>query len=393
LSQLWEFTLPGPISYGRPPVSSSGIIYVSSRATSNNYVWALNPSRRELGASFPSTGEWQFSIWDSSERMPGIDPTTGNILSDRSGNTLVSITPAGGQDWTFDALNADFDSTPVAGTDGTIYFGADNGRLYAINPGDRNNGLAFPTSREWSYQTGSEIDTTPAITPDGTIVFVSLDGNLYALNKDGTLKWSYPIPVNSFEGRPNSSPTVANSGTVYVGGAFPSTVDGRLYALPDFAVPRNFFDKLVTSTNDGKVAGESVSLTSTDNWFRGDNSKPWAVRMEVNRSLSPNAGGKYVYLLRAWIRQCNNATLCDNALDSFFEDTRVTYTAKTPHIEQAIELDNISPDFKQDSFTRFLFGFTGAVAAGDNQSALISEFKLSFIRFNDPVISSDPKWP
>jgi hypothetical protein len=300
----------------------------------------------------------------------------------------VAIRPTGSQDWEW-VFGGDFDSTPVAGTDGTIYFGDDNGRLYAINPTDRDNGLAFPTSREWSYQTGGEIDTTPAITPDGTIAVVSNDGNLYALNRDGTLKWSYPIPVSPFSDRPNSSPAVGNSGTIYVGGAFSGTVDGRLYALPDFAVPRSLFDKSVTSTNDGKVAGESVSLSSTDNWFNGDGSKPWAVRMEVKRGISPNADGKYDYELRSWIRQCNNATLCDNVLDSFFEDTRLTYSAKAPHIAQTIELT----ESQHLDFARLLFGFTGAVRAGDNQSALISNFKLSFVRFNDPMITSDPKWP
>jgi len=38
---------------------------------------------------------------------------------------------------------------------------------------------------------------------------------------------------------------------------------------------------------------------------------------------------------------------------------------------------------------RFLFGFTGATAAGDTQSVLIKQFQLSFIRPNDPIVTDD----
>jgi hypothetical protein len=211
------------------------------------------------------------------------------------------------------------------------------------------------------------------------------------VNRDGTLKWSYPVPSFALNDRANSSPAVGTSGVVYVGSAIPDpTVNGRLYAIPDFPIPRNHFDRSITSTNDGKVAGQSVSLSSIEDWFQGDNSKPWAVRMEVARSISPNVSGKYNYVLRSWIRQCSStATPCDNVLNSFFEDTRVAYLAKAAHLEQAFELDAT----QHDNLTRFLFGFTGSVAAGDDQSALISNFKLSFIRFNDPIITADPKWP
>ena len=52
-------------------------------------------------------------------------------------------------------------SSPALAADGTIYLGADDNRLYAINS---SNGAL-----KWSYATGGEIETYPAIGADGTI--------------------------------------------------------------------------------------------------------------------------------------------------------------------------------------------------------------------------------
>ena len=44
-------------------------------------------------------------------------------------------------------------------------------------------------------------------------------------------------------------------------------------------------------------------------------------------------------------------------------------------------------------FNRFLFGFTSA-SGSNTQTINISQFELSFIRLNDPVMfTSDPDWP
>ena len=44
---------------------------------------------------------------------------------------------------------------------------------------------------KWNYTTGSDIVSSPAIGSDGTIYFGSYDGKLYALNPNGTQKWNY----------------------------------------------------------------------------------------------------------------------------------------------------------------------------------------------------------
>ena len=62
------------------------------------------------------------------------------------------------------------------------------------------------------------------------------------------------------------------------------------------------------------------------------------------------------------------------------EDTRIRYSL-TPHLSQTIEL----PQTEHDDFDQFIFGFTGGVGAAASQSAVITDFKLSFIRPNDPI--------
>ncbi|MBI4713426.1 MAG: PQQ-binding-like beta-propeller repeat protein [Planctomycetes bacterium] len=113
-------------------------------------------------------------------------------------------------------------SSAAIGSDGTIYVGSRDKKLYAINPDG---------TLKWSYSTGDEIYSSPAISSDGTIYVGSRDKNLYAINADGTLKWSYATGNCIY-----SSPTIDTDGTVYVG-----SFDGKLYAFnPDGTVKWNY---------------------------------------------------------------------------------------------------------------------------------------------------------
>src|ERR1051326_7539379 len=58
------------------------------------------------------------------------------------------------------------DSSPALGTDGTIYFGAFDGRFWALNPDG---------SKKWIFRTNIEIKSSPAVTTDGIIYFGSRD--------------------------------------------------------------------------------------------------------------------------------------------------------------------------------------------------------------------------
>ena len=114
-------------------------------------------------------------------------------------------------------------SSAAAGADGTLYFGSQDRRLYAIRPG------ATPgtTSLKWSFLTGDWVDAAPAVGTDGTLYAASWDGKLYALRDDqnrATKLWEYTLGAYAF-----SSPAIGASGTIYVGSG-----DSNLYAInPD----------------------------------------------------------------------------------------------------------------------------------------------------------------
>src|SRR5882672_3495678 len=79
-------------------------------------------------------------------------------------------------------LDGAIDGSLSISPDGTIYCGATDNNVYAINPSG---------SKRWAFTTGAGVSATPILGADGTIYVGSLDRNLYAIKPDGTLKWKY----------------------------------------------------------------------------------------------------------------------------------------------------------------------------------------------------------
>ena len=65
-------------------------------------------------------------------------------------------------------------STP-AYHDGTIYFGSEDGYLYALDAGD--------LSESWKFETGGDVLASPAVA-DGMVYFTSKDGSVYCVDAD-----------------------------------------------------------------------------------------------------------------------------------------------------------------------------------------------------------------
>lgn len=90
---------------------------------------------------------------------------------------------------------------------GTVYVGARDNRLWAINPDG---------THKWAFSVGNDgdVNTSPAIGPDGTIYMAATwNGIVHALNPDGSLKWRLPCPP----GISYSSPALGADQTTYVG--------------------------------------------------------------------------------------------------------------------------------------------------------------------------------
>ncbi len=66
----------------------------------------------------------------------------------------------------------------------------------------------------WSFRAGDEIFSSPVLGQDGTVYFGATDGYLYAVGPDGQLRWKVATP-----GRRQiySSPLVSADGNIYVG--------------------------------------------------------------------------------------------------------------------------------------------------------------------------------
>ncbi|HEC77975.1 MAG TPA: T9SS type A sorting domain-containing protein [candidate division WOR-3 bacterium] len=122
-------------------------------------------------------------------RSPYMGPEEADIL--------WTYAPGGGITW----------SSPVIGEDGTIYFGSQDGNLYAINPDG---------TLKWTYGTNGAIQSSPAIGADGTIYIGSDDGNLYAIEDSityGKLRWKHEVINPQY---PPRGPIMIADGTIYV---------------------------------------------------------------------------------------------------------------------------------------------------------------------------------
>ncbi len=145
-----------------------------------------------------------------------------------------------GVKWTFKTGGAVVSSPVLAG--GVVYFGSDDGSLYAVDQASGAPKWKFSTSAK--DVPGGAIRATPAVV-DGAVYFGSYDGYFYAVDAaTGALKWKYAMPgerkftapglhgylprqqpIPDFWDLYQSSPVVGG-GLVYFGCG-----DGAVYAL------------------------------------------------------------------------------------------------------------------------------------------------------------------
>jgi outer membrane protein assembly factor BamB len=95
-------------------------------------------------------------------------------------------------------------SSPAIGVDGTVCIDSAN-FMYA--PNGATGALV------WRVPIPGEVQSSPAVDARGTVYVGANDGKLYALNgTSGVLKWSFDTGA-----KVESSPTLGADGTLYVG--------------------------------------------------------------------------------------------------------------------------------------------------------------------------------
>ena len=115
--------------------------------------------------------------------------------------------------WSFQTGGA-VRSSPALGTNGLVYFGSSDSKLYALD--------AVTGVKRWELASSASIIASPAIGPDGTVFVGSTDGNLSACDGlSGKQRWSFVTGDALF-----SSPALGANGVLYVKGS-----SGTIFAV------------------------------------------------------------------------------------------------------------------------------------------------------------------
>jgi len=123
------------------------------------------------------------------------------------GNDLAALSKKNGSAKWQVQLNSESTGGVVVDGKGNIYVTTSAGKsLYAVS-GDGEV--------EWVYTAEGEIDSSPAIGSDGTVYFTANDLCLYAVGPDGDLKWKFKVTENGTDKL--SAPALGEDDTVYFG--------------------------------------------------------------------------------------------------------------------------------------------------------------------------------
>jgi outer membrane protein assembly factor BamB len=189
--------------------------------------------------------EWNASTGGVVFSSPAI-ATDGTVYVGSNDNKLYAFNPDGTKAWDTNVTIGNWvDSTPAIGSDGTVYVGSWDNKLYAINPDG---------SKLWDYNASSSITSSPAIGSDGRIYFGSKDYFFYALDSSGTKLWEY------FAGQPiSASAAIGQDGTIYFGDE-----NGTFHAVnPDGSEKWTYLVDDVTDTNKSILSSPALDLSGS----------------------------------------------------------------------------------------------------------------------------------
>jgi len=201
----WVFKTNGWI-YSSPAIADDGTIYVGS----NDYnLYAIHNN---------GTLKWKYHACDCIQSPPSID-SSGNVYFGSWDDYLYCLDPNGTLRWKYNVGTTEV--SPAFSLDGDI-IATGNCDVFCFS----SNG-----TKKWTFHTnGNTLYSSPLIDAHSDIYCASCDGNLYAFNKNGNLRWTFPA-----HGSIESSPVIAEDGTIYICGSFAgsgSTPDySYLYAL------------------------------------------------------------------------------------------------------------------------------------------------------------------
>ena len=167
-------------------------------------------------------------------------------------------------------------SAPAMSSDGTLYFGSQDFKVYAVNPKDG--------TVKWAFETGGKVRSGVAVGDDGTIYAPSQDGKLYAITSNGSLAWSFDIGASTF----NASPAIGQDGTIYFGAD-----DNKVHALSSNGQEKWVFETGAKVRTDIIATSSTIYATSEDAKLYAlslDGSKKWEYEAGAAIKASPALG-------------------------------------------------------------------------------------------------------
>ncbi len=190
---------------GATPALSGSRIFTGGE---NRYVQELDAAGNVV---------WERALTEEMLASPVVDGNGNLIICDDSGY-VTSFAPDHSVNWTY-ATRQNITSSPAVGADGTVYFGTEQGRVYAINSAGQ---------RAWysDIEPPTSITSSPVIGPDGSIYFGADNGNLYRLDSNGQAVPGWPVAL-SLSDIP-ATPALCADGYIYV-----TAENDTLYAVRD----------------------------------------------------------------------------------------------------------------------------------------------------------------
>lgn len=202
------------------------------------------------------------------------------------GTTTVSAQTTDRSKWVFE-VDENIRGGPTV-VDNTVFFGADNSVLYAVD--------ALTGERNWRFSTTGEIgNSSPAVVGD-TVFVGSKVGKLYAVETEtGEQQWSFEPTSAARDARFNTSPTVVD-GTVFAG-----NTDYNLYAIDaDTGKEEWSFEAGREIYSSPTVVDDTVFFGSMDqNLYAVDvksGDQQWAFETGSNGSSSPTVADGTVFI-------------------------------------------------------------------------------------------------
>jgi outer membrane protein assembly factor BamB len=242
-TQKWRLDRNG--AWYSPTVAPSGRIYVGSGPTENR-LYAINPDNGSVQWTFPTGG--------AVTTKPAVSSNGAHIYFGSDDGYVYAVNSNGGQEWKFNTFSAVKSSPALSNSGNYLYFGSSTstGDFFALHADNGN--LAWVNSKP-SYQA---FRSSPVVGPDGSVYVGNDNAQLIAFNgSSGAIRWSTPSSVNPIQ----SSPAVSTDGSVVYVGSF----DGNLYAFNT----SNGSEKGRFPTGD--VIQGPIAVDSNDHIYFGSN--------------------------------------------------------------------------------------------------------------------------